>query len=308
MNKQALHRFFKGVSSAREDQQIVEWLEDPLNRKIFDEERRLFNTMLMLDDQLAVAKPHARKLPRWAKELMRTAAIVVLAVIGAGIYLYSHWGQRIEGYENSIYVPVGQCIEITLSDGTKVMVNGSTTIKYPAIFYAKERRIQLSGEAFFEVTGNPDHPFIVETDRCEIEALGTAFNVDAFEHNELIVVSLVKGKVKVTGNNAQATLRPNEEARLIDGKLTVGKIPEYEAFQWREGVIAFRNATFAEIMVLFEKYYGFDINYHTANLPKETLSGKIRISEGIDHALWVLQQNTTFNYHKHTDSKAITIK
>lgn len=311
MDKQILHRFFKGISSDEEDQQVVEWLDNPLNKKIFEDERKMFNMLLMLDDQQGKVKPKTRKRSNPTKGFIRIAAILIFAILATGIYYYSLLEQRIESYENSIYVPVGQFIGITLSDGTKVMINGSTTIKYPAIFYGKDRRVQLCGEAFFEVAEKSDCPFIVETTQYDIQALGTEFNVEAFENSELFVVSLVKGKVKVVNNNGNpdsVILLPNTEARLTDGRLMVSKIPEHETFQWREGLITFKNATFTEIMVLFEKYFGVKIVYSTRNLPKETFSGKIRISEGINHALWVLQQNASFDYDKKINSKIITIK
>lgn len=311
MDKQILYRFFKGTTSNEEDQQIVEWLENPLNKKTFDEEREFFNILLMLNDQSVVAtKSKTKKLPRWAKELMRTAAILIFA-IGAGFYFYANLEQRIQGYENSIFVPVGQFLGITLSDGTQVMLNGSSTLSYPAVFYGKERRVRLYGEAFFKVKGRSECPFIVETAQCDIEALGTEFNVESYGNNELLIVSLLKGKVKITNKNEHpesVVLLPDSEARLINGQFKVGKIPEYEAFLWREGLIAFKNATFVEVMVLFEKYYGVRIVYDTGSLPEETFSGKIRISEGIDHAMWVLRQNASFDYEKKPDSKIIIIK
>lgn len=311
MEKNTLYQFFQGTSSREEERQIVDWLEDdPANEKIFEEERKLYNTFIMMDEkQILSEKPKTRRLSLWTRELMRITAVLIVAA-GIGWIFYYRLERRIDSSENSVSVPVGQRMEMVLSDGTKVMVNSSSTLTYPAIFSGKTRHVQLFGEAFFDVAHDANHPFIVETSQCDIEVLGTEFNVEAYENRNESVVSLVKGKVKVisnSGNFESVKLSPNERARLAEGVLFVDRIPEHEHFLWRDGLITFRNAGFTELMNLFEKYFGFCIVYNTSRLPTTTFSGKILISEGIDHAFWVLQQNASFRYEKAVDSMTITI-
>lgn len=313
MDRNTLYHFFSGASTSEEDRQIVEWIDqDPANEKTFNKEREIYNTMLLMNEEdfAAARRPKKLRMPRWTKELMRTAAAVFLT-IGVGYYFYSGLERQLDVADNSISIPTGQQLDLTLPDGTKVTVNGASTITYPAIFAKKERRIRLSGEAYFDVTHKEDQPFIIETSKYDVEVLGTEFNVEAYEEGNQFVTSLIDGKVKVTDNDDPAesvVLSPNQQARLTDGKLVVGLIPEYEKFLWRDGLIAFNKATLAEMMKLLEKYYGFQIVYKIKKLPTETFSGKIRIAEGIDHALWVLQQNSSFNYEKNADTMIITIK
>ncbi len=312
MDRNILYRFFEGVSTPGEDQQIVDWLDqDPANEKSFNAERKVYNTILMTDQvQPQAEKPKTRTMPRWSREFMRTAAVLALT-IGLGAHFYSRLQQRIDVAQSIISVPVGQQLNLTLSDGTQVTVNGSSTITYPAIFSTKERRVHLSGEAYFAVTHDQKHPFIVETSDYDVEVLGTEFNVEAYENSGEFVASLVNGKVKVTNQDDPAesiVLMPGQQARLAEGRLVVGEIPAYEDFLWRDGLIAFKQASFVDMMELFEKYYGVHIIYNAGALPKGTFSGKIRISEGIDHALWALQQNSSFVYEKNADSMIITIK
>lgn len=314
MDRNLLYRFFDGVSTPDEEKQLIEWIDrNSANEKIFNKQRKVYNTMLMMEaEDLSITRaPKARmfRFPRWSKELMRTAAAVLLTV-GVGYYFLSDPQRWIEATDTSISVPTGQRIDLTLPDGTAVTVNGSSTITYPAIFSKNERRIRLSGEAYFAVTHDEEHPFVIETAKYDVEVLGTEFNVEAYEQEGRFVTSLVKGKVRVTGHDdpsESVLLTANQQARRTDGKLRVETIPAYEKFLWRDGLIAFHKASLAEMMTLFEKYFGVQIIFGTEALPAVTFSGKIRISEGVDHALWVLQQNVPFQYDKDTDTMIITI-
>ena len=316
MDRNILHSFFDGASTSEEERRIVEWVDKhPANEKTFNEERKIYNTMLMMEgaevEKLSTTrKPKIQRIPRWTREFMRTAAAVILTA-GVGYYFYAGLERRLDVADTSISVPTGQQLDITLPDGTSVTVNGASTITYPAVFAKNERRIRLSGEAYFAVTHDKRHPFIIETSKYDVEVLGTEFNVEAYENSGEFVTSLVDGKVKVTGNgdsHESVTLSPNQQVRLTDGRLVVERIPEYEKFLWRDGLIAFNKASLPEIMELFEKYYGFRIVYNIDNMPAVTFSGKIRISEGLDHAMWVLQQNAQFKYEKDTENMIITIK
>lgn len=96
--------------------------------------------------------------------------------------------------------------------------------------------------------------------------------------------------------NNHVELRPREQVTHLNGRLILGRIPEHEGFLWREGLIAFRDASFGDLLDEFEKYYGVKIEVRRQDIPTNLFTGKIRISEGIDHALWVLQQSADFQY------------
>lgn len=314
MDRKTLDQFFRGDASPDQERQIVEWLEqNPANESYFNEERRLYNTLLVMDET-AVLSARPKKtgsFSRLMKEVARMAAVVAVA-LGIGGYYYMRMARQVDSARNSITVPVGQRMDIVLSDGTKVTVNGASTLTYPPIFSGKTRRVHLTGEAFFDVTHDPKHPFMVETAKCDVEVFGTEFNVEVYQHSSEFTASLIEGKVKVYNNQNRSRdfviLGQHEQARLVDNKLVVGQIENIENLQWRNGLIGFRNASFVNLMDLFEKYYGVHVIYNTNTLPQGTFSGKIRISEGIDHAFWVLQQNAPFKYEKNSDSMIITIK
>ncbi len=97
----------------------------------------------------------------------------------------------------SIYVPTGQRVNITLSDGTNVWLNARTKIVYPAVFDKSVRQVAVDGEAYFDVAKDKKRPFIVETGKCNMEVLGTKFNVEGYSDKDDFEVTLMEGSVRV---------------------------------------------------------------------------------------------------------------
>ena len=263
MEKELLHRFFDGRASVEEEKQVLDWIDrDPANRRELLAERRLFDSMLMLADPgRTTRKPKVLTLPRWTREVLKYAA-VILVIAGAGGIYVSRMYDKFLLTGNTITVPAGQHIDVQLPDGTKVCMNALSELHYPTFFVGRERKVRLKGEAFFDVSHDRKHPFVVETYACDVEVLGTKFNVKARSEDGEFVASLVEGKVRVTdrfNTNNHVELRPREQVTHLNGRLILGRIPEHEGFLWREGLIAFRDASFGDLLDEFEKYYGVKI-------------------------------------------------
>lgn len=312
MDKETLHKFFSGQATIDQQRLVMDWAEHkPENQKELIRERKLYDSILMLADMKALALHNKSRLimPRWVKETLRYAAVFAVAIVGVSLYV-SKLNEKYLCSYNTISVPAGQHIDVVLSDGTKVCMNALSELRYPAFFTDKERKISLKGEAFFDVTHNADRPFIVETYLCDIEVLGTQFNVQADAEKDEFVTSLLEGKVKVSRNMSageEVILNPNHQVKYANGRLIVEQIPEYEKFVWREGLIGFNNATFTELVGTFEKYYGVDIIINRNDIPPTLFTGKIRINEGIDHALWVLKQSFNFKSTRNNTDNIIYI-
>lgn len=303
MEKELLYRFFEGRATAAEEKEVLDWMDsDPENRRRLLAERRIFDAMLLH------ARPKGRgmtfRLPRWTREVLKYAAVVLVAAGLSGIYISRTYDRILQG-GNTITVPAGQRVDVTLPDGTKVCMNALSELRYPTFFTGKNRKVQLSGEAFFEVTHDAKHPFVVETYACDVEVLGTRFDVEARAESGEFVTSLVEGRVRVLDRqNARnrVELTPLQQVSHREGRFVVGTIPDGEQFLWREGLIAFRDASFTELVAEFEKYFGVQIEVLRRKVPDNLFTGKIRISEGVDHALWVLQRSADFDY-LHNDTK-----
>lgn len=311
MDKEFLYRFFEGSATEEEEKQLLAWLDtDPANRKRLLEERRLYDSMLML----AQAKPRTNRLkftlPRWTREAVKYAAVVLVAAFLGGAYVTTVYDRYLKA-GNTITVPAGQRVDVVLPDGTKVCMNALSELKYPGFFIGKYRRVQLRGEAFFDVKHDGDRPFVVETYACDVEVLGTKFDVEAHPEWNEFTTSLVDGRVRVTDReNAgqQVELTPTQRVSRRNGQLVVDRIPSHEQFQWREGLIAFRDASFMELIAEFQKYFGVKIEVHCRQVPDNLFTGKIRMAEGIDHALWVLKQSADFTYRRNETKESIIIE
>jgi ferric-dicitrate binding protein FerR (iron transport regulator) len=208
-----------------------------------------------------------------------------------------------------ITVPAGQQISLELFDGTLVRLNARSTIQYSiSSFFQKERRIHLDGEAYFEVTHDEKRPFIVETNRGNIEVLGTKFYVDAYSDNPNFVTSLIEGSIKIVNENTQLYLKPNQMAVWHEGGFKISSIEDYNVFRWTEGLICFTNETVPSILSEFEKAFGMEFKIENKNLLTHKYTGKFRIADGISYALKVLQKDIDFEFEKDPDNSIIYIK
>lgn len=310
MEKEILYRFFEQRTSVEEEQRLLDWLDaDPRHRQELLAERKLYDATLMLGPTGERSARQRFVLPHWVRQSVRYAALLAVAAGIGGAYVSYRYENLLQG-GNTINVPAGQHVDLELSDGTKVSLNAFSELRYPSSFHGAERKVQLRGEAFFEVAHDEKHPFIVETYACDVEVLGTKFDVEAHPETDEFVASLVEGSVRVTDRTEtdhRVLLRPSQQAMRRNGRLVVTPLPEHERFLWREGLIAFRDASFIELVREFEKYYGVRFDIRRAEIPGTLLTGKIRIAEGIDHALWVLQQSLDFRYTRNETKNMIYI-
>lgn len=313
MNKDLLYRFFKGDVSIEEGQKIKVWMEaSPENERSFYRERKLFDALLLhgLQYKSTLRTNIYTLLDKIKSRGVQAAAIIMIAL--SFNYLYVEYKQRKDdGAISIISVPEGQRVNINLPDGTNVWLNARTTLQYPVSFNRKYREVKLNGEAYFEVKRNERKPFIVKTDKFDIEVLGTKFNVDAYQEASDFEAALMHGSIKITPQEHSSqpiTLEPGYKITLNEEKLQVAKIDSYEAYRWKEGLISFSNESFSNIMKDFEKYYGIKIVMENKNVLQTKFTGKFRLSDGIDYALRILQKNIDFRYQRNEEKHIIYIK
>lgn len=316
MDKEELYKFFEGNASLEEEKAVREWLEaSPGNRRILLKERKLFDAMLLWGED---AKTPAQEVG-WKRvksrsslrtELLKVAAVVLLT-LGLNT-VYHHLFDREEPVAmQTVTVPAGQRVNIKLPDGSNVWLNARTTLRFPFAFRSGRRKVELDGEAYFDVVKDKKHPFIVETSKAKVEVYGTQFNVDAYADRDEFETTLMSGSVKViSAANPldMQTLAPDSKAYLEEGRLKVAPVDDYNPYRWKEGLICFRNETFRNIMKDFEKYYGMSIHVENKQVLKYFYTGKFRQADGIDYALRVLQKDIRFTYHRDDENHILFIK
>ena len=167
-----------------------------------------------------------------------------------------------------VSTPAATTTLVTLSDGTKVMLNANSTLEYPASFDdAEVREVRLKGEAHFEVTKNPHRPFVVKAGEMQTQVLGTIFDVKAYR-KDAPKVTLMQGKVKVSNADTEVEMRPGQTATLQSDKIVVSKATS-SASDWLEGDFDMDQVTLAEAMSDIGAWYNKTVVFQSqANMDK----------------------------------------
>jgi ferric-dicitrate binding protein FerR (iron transport regulator) len=301
-------RYFQGECSREEKENIRQWLDDKEeNKKQFVNERIRFDASLMIDEgEIRVCRTDRKKSVLLS---LCKAVAAVLLLIGSGYFFSLYQSGYPDTFSQRIHVPAGSRTSVTLPDGSLVWLNSNTTLFYPNLFSGKKRMITLDGEAYFEVAKDDKKAFIVKTSGRSVEVLGTTFNVEAYAKDTVFKVSLFTGKVKIRMDDEASDcvyLNPGEAAELT-GRTFHIKSANANTSRWKDGLIILDNNSFVEIMHLFEKYYNLEIIIHNNNVKNLGYQGKLRIADGIDHALRVLQSDFHFTYKREKDSNIIYI-
>lgn len=201
---------------------------------------------------------------------------------GAGSNLY-----------NTIYTPTGGQFEVTLPDGTAVWLNAASSIKYPVQFSGNERRVELSGEGYFEVSRKKNTPFIVESPRQRIEVLGTHFNVNSYPNEPVVKTTLLEGAVKVVPLASNPLkegkiIKPGEQTLLRADRLVVERADIEKEIAWKNGDFIFDNEDFNTILRQICRWYDVELT-NPGNYRDLHLSGRVSRSRKISAVLEALE-------------------
>ena len=177
---------------------------------------------------------------------------------------------------NELEVPRGGEYKVRLADGTLVYLNSATRMKYPVKFDEKERKVYLSGEAYFEVAKDPERPFFVEMEGVEVRVYGTSFNVNTHQKGNIQTV-LVKGSigVKVLSSGMESMIRPGQMAEFKQGntKVDVKDVNVAVYTDWKDGIFRFENQRLEDILTVLSNWYDVDVFYQTVSVKELHFSG-----------------------------------
>ncbi|ALL06192.1 hypothetical protein AQ505_12245 [Pedobacter sp. PACM 27299] len=188
---------------------------------------------------------------------------------------------------HTIETPIGGQYQVRLPDGTAVWLNASSSLKYPAQFTGTERKVMLSGEAYFEVSKMKDKPFKVVTDREIVEVYGTHFNVNAYEDERVTRTTLLEGSVKVSHGNYSALLKPGQQCGMENGAFQIKTVKLKGIVDWKNGYFLFKEDKIYEIMRKLSRWYNIDPEY-IGKLDDLNFSGKISRTKNLNEVLKVL--------------------
>ena len=242
------------------------------------------------------------------------AILLVPLLIAATSYFYvrNHQIEKHFAQKMNVTVKSGERAHLLLPDGTTVRMNSASSITYPADFGFQNREISLIGEAFFTVTKDSMHPFIVATPYMQVKVLGTVFNIEAYESAERVETTLLEGAVRiVTKSDHPKTvfLKPNEKAvfHKMTGELTVEKTDLRSETAWLNGELIFRSATFDEMILVLSRYYGIEIDVVTNKIHNERFTGSFN-EKNMTDILDLLQFHYQFTYTLNNNKATIVFK
>ncbi|OKS87435.1 FecR family protein [Mucilaginibacter polytrichastri] len=204
---------------------------------------------------------------------------------------------------NTASTPRGGQFQFILSDGTKVWLNSASSIKFPVAFGSSERKVELTGEAYFEVAHDAKKPFKVVSNQQQVEVLGTHFNINAYDDEGVINTTLLEGSVKVTAANTAITILPGQQAQFKDGKIKVATVNVDDAVAWKNGLFNFNDNSIQEVMRQLSRWYDVDIKYE-GKLPSRHFSGEISRNVNASQILDIL---TFKKIHYRIEEKSIII-
>jgi len=191
---------------------------------------------------------------------------------------------------NTIETPKGGQYQITLPDGSKVWLDAASSLRYPTKFSKNERKVELTGQAYFEIAKSKDKPFRVISNKQQVEVLGTHFNINAYKDQLETITTLLEGSVKIgllndkTGN----LLRPGQQAKLIADRFEVAQVDVEEAIAWKNGYFLFPDEEVSTALNKIARWYDVEV-VCDKKLDGVKIGGTISMSKNLSEVLRVLQ-------------------
>lgn len=203
---------------------------------------------------------------------------------------------------NTLETPVGGQYQITLPDGTNVWLNAVSSIKFPASFAKQEfRKVELRGEAYFEVAKDKNQPFRVATSKQEVEVVGTHFNINAYADELTVKTTLLEGSVRVNG----ALLKPGQQSMVSSNDLKILKADVEAAVAWKNGLFMFDNERLENVMRKISKWYGVEVKYNNEEVKELIFGGTVSRFNNVSKVLRMME--LTGDVHFELQGKLITV-
>ncbi len=208
------------------------------------------------------------------------------------------------GY-NTIEAPTGGQWQVILPDHSKVWLNAKSSLTYPTYFTGNERKVQLKGEAYFEVAHNARMPFKVSSRGQTVEVLGTHFDIMAYDDDEIMKTTLLEGSVKISNNGYSRILVPGEQAQVSDaGTKVTDDIDLEDVMAWKNGYFKF-NDSLENVMRKIARWYNIEIKYANNVDPSLRFGGKISRYKNLSSALKIME--LTGNIHFKVEGRRVTV-
>ncbi len=288
-----LEKFFKKETTVEEVQLLKDWFFQSKSRDALSDfykekwedascsmDAGIQNNML--DNLRKEIKPQPRSFYININKVWKYAAIILFPVciaLGIGYYFVDNRMSLADNKDMVVNVAKGQMANLQLPDGTKVWLNSNSRIKYDKNYNKDNRIIALEGEAYFIVSKDKKRPFIVKTNAVSIRAVGTAFNVKAYNDENIITTTLIEGKVNVFDNKIVSHLLPNQRITFnkTDHSFNKTTVPDAKvAGLWKENQLVFQAEPLEDIAKALERIYNVHVMFDSEQIKQIRFSGTIK--------------------------------
>ncbi|MDR0574514.1 MAG: DUF4974 domain-containing protein [Tannerella sp.] len=286
----------------RKDEQKERFIEEFLTKKpafepvkidVLNAERKVFKQIERL--------PYSR---RFIMYFQRVAAILVIPLIFFSVYTAIGKSDADEP-ENEVYqeltAPCGMISQVHLPDGSKVWLNGGSSLKYPLKFKKGRRKVQLDGEGYFEVQSDKKNPFIVRTEQLYLTASGTIFNIEAYPTDSVAYVTMVNGKIEVVFNHAKpVAMKPGERISYNDrtGRSEMTATETYKWCAWKDGLMIFRDDPLSYVFKRLSRTFNVDIHIKNPAIASDVYRATFE-DESLDEILLLLEKTAPLHFVRH---------
>ncbi|WP_316817642.1 FecR family protein [Pedobacter nyackensis] len=322
-DKILIRKFIAGNCTSQEQERMKIFMEQPGSQELFnqvmDEDWRAFKKEAPATDEyiLSFQKRLNKRLDENCAKpspvisrinFYKYAAVWTVLILGVATYGVWHTKKVAVGPETismlSSHNPNGQRSTITLSDSSVVTLGAGSSISYPERFTGNTREISLQGEAFFEITKNPEKPFIVQTGDVQTKVLGTSFKIEAFKGQE-IAVAVATGKVqvnrKIAGSGKSeslAVLLPGDAIGFnpVTGLATNSNIPAIELTGWKKGKLTFTGTSLSEMLKVLERWYNVKIELRNKQIGRYRMNIQLDGTRPLTQSLEILKATTKAGY------------
>lgn len=206
---------------------------------------------------------------------------------------------------NMVSTPRGRQFKLMLSDGTQVLLNAGSSIRFPTVFAGSERRVEISGEAFLEVAQTADAPFVIQLNKSEVVVLGTQFNVTDYSDEDNSRTTLLEGAVKLRTDAQEMVLKPGQQVRMErnSGHLSAKTVDTDQIIAWTRNRLSFDKTDFADLMRQISRWYDVDVVYK-GKVPDIHIGGSLHRNVNLSIVMEFLGVN---GVHYSISDRTITI-
>jgi ferric-dicitrate binding protein FerR (iron transport regulator) len=227
----------------------------------------------------------------------RVAAVAIIILMASvGVWYSGYTGIFQKEFFYTVSSVHGQSSSIELPDGSRVWLNGGSSVVYSSKYGQKNRTIQLNGEGFFQVEKDKSAPFLVEAANVSVMALGTNFNVEAYETSEPVTITLEEGRVSVESADKKVEIEPGMQVVVRNSDMKVSHVDTRIFTSWHSGLLEFKDEKLSCITRQLAKIYDVEFVFETEDLKNFRYRGAVSLDKSILKALEMLRVSTGIKY------------